>query len=119
MQEAANKKGVSLRARARRLYESTPRPLRRISVLLVGGVILVAGLAMLVLPGPGLLVMGVAIAVLALEFDWARKLADATGRAARGLAQRAGLTRPRRPSIDEPASREPAASHRSFSPPTD
>jgi uncharacterized protein (TIGR02611 family) len=67
-----------------------PRPLRRISVLLVGTVILVAGLAMLVLPGPGLLLMGMAIAVLALEFDWARRLADAAARTARGLAQRVG-----------------------------
>jgi uncharacterized protein (TIGR02611 family) len=117
MQEGANKK--SLRARARGLYESMPRPLRRISVLLVGGVILVAGLAMLVLPGPGLLVMGVAIAVLALEFDWARKLADAIGRAARSLAQRLGLTRLRRPSPEQPDSKSPAPSHRSFSPPPD
>jgi hypothetical protein len=43
---------------------------------------------MLVLPGPGLLVIGVAVAVLALEFDWAKRLADRATGAARGLVKR-------------------------------
>jgi Putative transmembrane protein (PGPGW) len=45
----------TLRGRARSLYRSLPRPLRRVSVLVLGSVILIAGVAMLVLPGPGLL----------------------------------------------------------------
>jgi hypothetical protein len=94
-----------------------PRPLRRISVLLVGAVILVAGLAMLVLPGPGLLLMGMAIAVLALEFDWARRLAAA--RTARGLAQRGGLSRLGGASSTEPSSKPLAASSRPSAPPPD
>jgi uncharacterized protein (TIGR02611 family) len=78
----------TLRGRARSLYRSLPRPLRRVSVLVLGSVILIAGVAMLVLPGPGLLVIGVAVAVLALEFDWAKRLADRATGAARGLVKR-------------------------------
>ena len=40
----------------------------------VGGALLVAGLAMLVLPGPGLLVLAAGMAVLAVEFPWARRM---------------------------------------------
>lgn len=37
----------------------------------VGAVLLVAGVAMLALPGPGLLVVFAGLAVLATEFAWA------------------------------------------------
>jgi uncharacterized protein (TIGR02611 family) len=46
----------------------------RIAVVLAGFVVLFAGLAMLVLPGPGLLVTAAALALLALEFVWAERL---------------------------------------------
>jgi uncharacterized protein (TIGR02611 family) len=82
-----NEKGT-VRQRADSLYRSLPRPLRRVSVLVLGSVILIAGIAMLVLPGPGLLVMGVAIAVLALEFDWAKRLAERATRTAKDFANR-------------------------------
>lgn len=39
-----------------------------------GFALLGAGLAMLVLPGPGLLVLALGLAVLALEFAWAETL---------------------------------------------
>lgn len=78
----------------RSAYRSLPRPLRRVSVLLLGMAMLVAGLAMLVLPGPGLLVLGLAVAVLALEFDSARRLAKRVSRASRRLAHRLGFSRP-------------------------
>ena len=58
---------ATVRRRAHSLYRSLPRPLRRASILVLGSVIMIAGVAMLVLPGPGLLVMGVAVAVLALS----------------------------------------------------
>ena len=66
----------AIKRRARDAYDSLPRPLRRVSVLLLGMALVVAGAAMLVLPGPGLLVLGLAIAVLALEFDWAKRVAE-------------------------------------------
>ena len=46
----------------------------RIAVVLAGFVVLFAGLAMLVLPGPGLLVTAAALTLLALEFVWAERL---------------------------------------------
>ena len=65
-----------MKERVRAVYDSVPRPLRRVSVLVLGAVLVVAGAVMLVLPGPGLLVLGLAVAVLALEFDWAKRVAE-------------------------------------------
>jgi uncharacterized protein (TIGR02611 family) len=47
--------------------------LKKTLVLLVGGGLLLAGLAMLVLPGPAFLVIPAALAILAIEFVWARR----------------------------------------------
>ncbi|WP_258725925.1 PGPGW domain-containing protein [Cellulomonas sp. NS3] len=51
-----------------------PRPVRVPLVVVTGTVLLLAGAAMLVLPGPGLLVMFAGVAVLAAEFPWAGRL---------------------------------------------
>jgi uncharacterized protein (TIGR02611 family) len=85
--------GDGIKQRARAFYRSLPQPLRRVSVLLLGMAILAAGLAMLVLPGPGLLVMGLAIAVLALEFDWARRLTNQASSLVRDLGRRFRIPR--------------------------
>lgn len=45
---------------------------RRILVAVVGATLLLIGLALLVLPGPGLVVLIVALGLLSLEFAWAR-----------------------------------------------
>jgi len=47
---------------------------RRIAVGVAGAATVAAGLALLVLPGPGLLVIALGLAILALEFAWARRL---------------------------------------------
>lgn len=47
---------------------------RRTGVLLLGVLLCVAGAALLVLPGPGLLVLVAGLAVLSIEFAWARRL---------------------------------------------
>ena len=47
--------------------------LKKTLVALVGGSLLLAGLAMLVLPGPAFVVIPAALAILALEFIWARR----------------------------------------------
>ncbi|RBM16076.1 hypothetical protein DEH69_17550 [Streptomyces sp. PT12] len=44
------------------------KPLRRVLVLAVGGVLLLVGVALLVLPGPGLLLVFAGLVVLAREF---------------------------------------------------
>ncbi|MBA2409433.1 MAG: PGPGW domain-containing protein [Gammaproteobacteria bacterium] len=50
------------------------RQVRRIAVLIVGGVVLLAGVVMLVTPGPGLVGIAVGLGILSIEFDWARSL---------------------------------------------
>ena len=51
-----------------------PPVVRRTVVAVVGGTIFLVGLLMLVLPGPGLLVLLLGLAVLGSEFVWARRL---------------------------------------------
>jgi uncharacterized protein (TIGR02611 family) len=45
---------------------------RRIAVSIVGGTVLLIGVAMLVLPGPGLVVIPLGLAILGIEYAWAR-----------------------------------------------
>ena len=47
--------------------------LKKTLVALAGGSLLLAGLAMLVLPGPAFVVIPAALAILAIEFVWARR----------------------------------------------
>lgn len=47
------------------------RSSKRIAVSVVGGLLLVAGVACLVLPGPGFLLIVLAFAVLGTEYAWA------------------------------------------------
>ena len=60
--------------RIRRWLAPLPRPLRRMLVLTIGSTVLMAGVLMLVLPGPGILVIIVGLAILAIEFAWAEAL---------------------------------------------
>jgi uncharacterized protein (TIGR02611 family) len=48
----------------------------RIARTVAGGVVLVAGIAMLLLPGPGWLTIAAGLAILATEFVWARRMLD-------------------------------------------
>lgn len=52
----------------------------RVGVTVLGPLVVLAGVAMLVLPGPGLVVMALGGALLALEYDWARRVLTACGR---------------------------------------
>ena len=78
------------------------RSSKRIAVTVVGGAVVAAGLAMLVLPGPGILVVAVGFAILGTEYAWAaaalertKKTAERAGRAAKG-AMRSATGRVRR-----------------------
>lgn len=62
------------------------RSSRRIAVSIAGFVLIAAGLAMLVLPGPGLVVIILGLAVLATEYAWAATMLERT----RAYAARAG-----------------------------
>jgi tellurite resistance protein TerC len=50
----------------------TYKTARRIAVLAVGSTFVLLGIVMLVTPGPGLIVIPVGLAILGLEFAWAR-----------------------------------------------
>jgi uncharacterized protein (TIGR02611 family) len=50
----------------------------RVPFALLGFTIVLVGIALLVLPGPGLLVMAVGFAMLALEFAWAERVLERT-----------------------------------------
>jgi hypothetical protein len=47
--------------------------MKKFFIALMGGTVLLVGLAMLVLPGPGLPIMAAGLAILATEFIWARR----------------------------------------------
>lgn len=53
--------------------EITYRWARRIAVGLVGGTVLALGVAMIVLPGPAIVVIPAGLAILGIEFAWARR----------------------------------------------
>jgi tellurite resistance protein TerC len=50
----------------------TYKTARRIAILSVGSTILALGVIMLVTPGPGLIVIPIGLAILGMEFAWAR-----------------------------------------------
>lgn len=50
------------------------RAVRRFVVGVVGATILLGGVCLLVLPGPAFVVIPIGLAVLAIEFEWARRM---------------------------------------------
>jgi tellurite resistance protein TerC len=56
-----------------RLVRITYRQARRAVILLLGSSVLAAGLAMVILPGPAFIVIPMGLAILAVEFAWARR----------------------------------------------
>ena len=74
--EDAPKPSMVERMRAQREIH-LERPLYlRVLIAIAGFTLLLAGLAMLVLPGPALAVIPVALAILSLEFAWAARWLD-------------------------------------------
>ena len=47
--------------------------MKKLVIALMGGTVLLVGIAMLVLPGPGLPMVVAGLAILATEFLWARR----------------------------------------------
>lgn len=62
------------------------KPFKRMVVLAGGGTVLALGVAMILLPGPAVIVIPVGLAILAIEFAWARRWL----RAARAVLPRRG-----------------------------
>jgi uncharacterized protein (TIGR02611 family) len=79
---------------------------KRLIKIVFGFTLLAIGVALLVLPGPGWLVITLALAVLAGEYVWARRLLDRLKRVG-GLLRKSPPARPE----------TPAATDRSAAPP--
>jgi tellurite resistance protein TerC len=56
----------------KRAFHITYKAARRIVIGVVGATVLLIGVIMLVTPGPALVVIPVGLAILSLEFTWAR-----------------------------------------------
>ena len=56
----------------KRVVHLTYKAARRIIVGVVGATVLVIGLIMIVTPGPAIVVIPVGLAILSIEFAWAR-----------------------------------------------
>ena len=74
----------------------TYRNARRIAVGVIGGTVVLLGVAMLVLPGPAFIVIPAGLAILSVEFAfarrWLRKLRDGSRSAVERVR---GVTAPR------------------------
>lgn len=102
-------------ARTRAQIAALPRPVRVVAVSVVGGTVVLAGVAMLVLPGPGILTIVAGLALLATEFAWARRWlhrARAAGQSGvdrgREVWERRRGARPTPVVVDDTAPRDPA-----------
>lgn len=50
------------------------RTARQVVIAVIGGTVVVLGIALIVLPGPAVIVIPAGVAILATEFAWARRL---------------------------------------------
>jgi len=56
----------------KRAFHLTYKAARRIVIGVVGATVLIIGVVMIVTPGPALVVIPVGLAILSIEFTWAR-----------------------------------------------
>jgi tellurite resistance protein TerC len=54
----------------------TVRQAKRLIIAVIGFTVLLTGIAMIVLPGPAIVVIPIGLAILATEYVWARRLLD-------------------------------------------
>lgn len=75
---------------------SVVRHAKRVVITVVGLTIVLGGIALLVLPGPGWMVIIAGLAILAAEYVWARRLLEKTKEQAKKGAKAvgSGLKRP-------------------------
>ena len=60
--------------RTRLGWDLLPKTLRRVVIGVIGGTIMLIGVALLVLPGPAFIVIPLGLLILGTEFAWARRL---------------------------------------------
>ena len=76
--------------------------LRRAVVAVIGFTVLLIGIAMVVLPGPAIVVIPLGLAILATEFVWARRLLQK----ARATIARNGTRKKERLPVGDPSNVE-------------
>lgn len=84
--------------------------MKKLFIALMGGTVLLMGVALLFLPGPGSLVIAAGFAILATEFIWARRVWRRTKGMAAKARRKSGLRdwwrrRRKRKSSDAPATK--------------
>lgn len=82
--------------RFRHHWHKTPKAARQIIVLIIGIIIVLAGIAMLVLPGPGWATIFLGLAVLATEFEQAERIRAAVIKRFKKAIQKAIKAVPKR-----------------------
>ncbi|MFO1488166.1 MAG: PGPGW domain-containing protein [Verrucomicrobiota bacterium] len=65
--------------------------MKKFFIGLIGGTVLLLGVAMLVLPGPGMPVVAAGLAILATEFFWARRAMRRAKGAVAKVRRKSGL----------------------------
>lgn len=89
---------------------------RRIAISLIGGTVLIAGLAMTVLPGPAIVVIPLGLGILGLEFAWARRwLRHAKERAQQLMPGRTAIVQDTQPVAGTATASHPSAAEASRS----
>jgi tellurite resistance protein TerC len=68
---------------------------RKVGVAIVGGVVLLAGVAMIVLPGPAFVVIPIGLTILAAEFEWPRRMLAKVRERARSALSKHHLHEPK------------------------
>jgi hypothetical protein len=71
------------------IFRSSARLIRRVVVTVAGVAVLGLGIALLALPGPGVLVIALGFLILSVEYEWARRYFEMARQKASDLADQA------------------------------
>lgn len=74
IQAVSKPRQLLVRMRQALRLTGVPPVIRRVIVGVIGGTVVLIGVALVVLPGPALVVIPLGLAILATEFMWARRL---------------------------------------------
>lgn len=58
------------------MFIKSLKQLKRLIIGIIGGTILIIGIAMIALPGPAFIVIPLGLSILATEFIWAKKIIE-------------------------------------------